>query len=152
MTVLTAEITADSAADTEAAGARLGAALRVGDLLCLDGPLGAGKTVLVRGIAAGLGLDAAVVRSPTFVVHHVYGRPPRLHHADLFRLGAGADVGVLDFDWLLAQAPLVVEWGGLADLGPWRPVRMSIDIEAGERRQIAIQSPAPERLARALAS
>ena len=66
------EIQSRSAAETESLGALIGARLRAGDVVSLDGPLGAGKTVLVRGMATGLGLDPLPVRSPTFVFHHVY--------------------------------------------------------------------------------
>jgi len=78
------------AAATEAFGARLAPFLRPGDLLLLEGPLGAGKTTLVRGLVAALGGDAGEVCSPTFVLleSYVVGAGPvhRLHHADLYRL------------------------------------------------------------------
>jgi len=94
-------LTTDGVPGTEAVAARLAAALRAGDLIALDGPLGAGKTAFVRGLASGLGLDPRVVKSPTFVLHHVYGSPPRLHHLDLYRLGPGAGIRLLDLDGLL---------------------------------------------------
>ncbi|MGI8848013.1 MAG: tRNA (adenosine(37)-N6)-threonylcarbamoyltransferase complex ATPase subunit type 1 TsaE [Candidatus Dormibacteria bacterium] len=127
-------------AATEAFGAEIGALLGPGDLLSVDGPLGAGKTVLVRGLARGLGLDPLAVRSPTFMLHHVYGRPPLLHHADLYRLGPGAAVAFLDIDSLLVEAPLAVEWGSLAELSEWRPLRIELDI-VGERQRIADVDP-----------
>ena len=98
-------LTTASVEATEALAARLSAGLRPGDLVALDGPLGAGKTAFVRGLAAGLGVDATVVKSPTFVLHHVYGSPPRLHHLDLYRLGPGARIELLDLDTLLESAP-----------------------------------------------
>lgn len=80
-------------ADAEATaglGARLAARLAPGDLLLLEGPLGAGKTTLVRGLVAGLGGDPAEVCSPTFVLLETYdvaaGAIARVHHADLYRL------------------------------------------------------------------
>ena len=125
-----------SPAGTQAVAARLGARLGTGDLILLDGPLGAGKTVFVRGLATGLGIDPGLVRSPTFVLHHVYGSPPRLHHLDLYRLGSGAGIALLDLDTLLESAPAAVEWGSYADLSAWRPLRLSFDIAGETARSI----------------
>jgi tRNA threonylcarbamoyladenosine biosynthesis protein TsaE len=142
------QLTTGSVATTEALAARLGAGLRPGDLIALDGPLGAGKTVFVRGLAAGLGVDARLVKSPTFVLHHVYGSPPRLHHLDLYRLGPGARIGLLDLDSLLDTAPAAVEWAGYADLEPWRPLHLLLDIAGDELRHLEAREPAraPARL------
>jgi len=75
---------------TEALGARIAALLRLGDLVLLEGPLGAGKTTLVRGLVAALGWDPGEVCSPTFVLLESYavraGPIARVHHADLYRL------------------------------------------------------------------
>jgi tRNA threonylcarbamoyladenosine biosynthesis protein TsaE len=75
---------------TEALGARIAALLRLGDLLLLEGPLGAGKTTLVRGLVGALGGDPGEVCSPTFVLLESYavqaGAIARVHHADLYRL------------------------------------------------------------------
>ena len=80
------EVTTASPDETEALGARLGRAARGGELLGLVGDLGAGKTCLVRGLAAGLGADPDVVHSPTFVIATEYrGGRLALHHVDLYR-------------------------------------------------------------------
>ncbi|MGO8687912.1 MAG: tRNA (adenosine(37)-N6)-threonylcarbamoyltransferase complex ATPase subunit type 1 TsaE [Candidatus Dormibacteria bacterium] len=141
-------LTTAGVAATEALAARLATGLRPGDLLALDGPLGAGKTAFVRGLAAGLGVDPRSVRSPTFVLHHVYGSPPRLHHLDLYRLGPGARIALLDLDGLLDSAPAAVEWAGYADLQPWRPLHLFIDIAGDDLRHLEVRSPArsPVRL------
>jgi len=78
--------------DTRAYGAKLAAVLRAGDLVVLTGPLGAGKTALVQGIGAGLGVRGPVL-SPTFVIARVH-RPGRLPlvHVDAYRLGSFAEV------------------------------------------------------------
>jgi tRNA threonylcarbamoyladenosine biosynthesis protein TsaE len=138
-----AEVVTSTPAATEAAGAALGAGLRRGDVISLDGPLGAGKTVFVRGLAAGLGLDVAPVRSPTFVFHHVYGRPPGLHHIDLYRLGPGADTTFLDLDSLAEQAPIALEWGGWADLSAWPVIHVEIVPGAGDERRIVVSGDHP---------
>ncbi len=100
-----------TADDTRAYGAKLAAALRAGDLVVLTGPLGAGKTVLVQGIGAGLGVPGRVV-SPTFVIARVHrgGQLP-LVHVDAYRLGSIEEVDDLDLDVDLADSVLVVEWG-----------------------------------------
>ena len=109
-----------AAADTEALGVRLAAGLRPGDLVVLSGPLGAGKTVLVRGLARGLGVRGPVT-SPTFVIAREHRPAPGgtgvpLVHVDAYRLGStGADVAAelddLDLDTDLAAAVVAVEWG-----------------------------------------
>jgi tRNA threonylcarbamoyladenosine biosynthesis protein TsaE len=122
------ELDSPSPEVTEQFGAALGGVLRAGDVLVLEGPLGAGKTCLVRGIVAGAGGDAGAVRSPTFVLHQPHrGAAITVHHIDLYRLGAGASVEVLDLDALLAGGAAVIEWGGYADLHEFHPTTVSID-------------------------
>ncbi|WP_091505207.1 tRNA (adenosine(37)-N6)-threonylcarbamoyltransferase complex ATPase subunit type 1 TsaE [Amycolatopsis sacchari] len=100
--------------DTVAFGERLGRQLRAGDLVLLAGPLGAGKTVLTRGIAAGLGVSGRV-SSPTFVlarVHPAGARGVPLVHVDAYRLGGDlAQLDDLDLDTDLEASAVVVEWG-----------------------------------------
>ena len=85
--------------------------LEPGDLLIASGPLGAGKTALVQGIGAGLGVEEAVL-SPTFVIARVHrsGRLP-LFHVDAYRLGSVREIDDLDLDAVLAESVTVVEWG-----------------------------------------
>ncbi len=96
---------------TRRVGMRLGALLKRGDVVCLDGDLGAGKTTLVQGIAAGWGSTDAV-SSPTFVLVNVYRREDdeRLAHLDAYRLDNPYEAEALDLEALLANGPLVVEW------------------------------------------
>src|SRR5512137_1297190 len=96
---------------TRRLGMRLGALLQAGDLVCLQGELGAGKTTLVQGIAQGWGaLDD--VSSPTFVLVNAYRRPNlgQLFHFDAYRVESPGEAEELDLDSLLSQGPLVVEW------------------------------------------
>lgn len=102
--------------DTEALGRELSADLTAGDLVVLDGPLGAGKTALTRGIADGLGVQGRV-SSPTFVIARQHragadaGAVP-LVHVDAYRLGGDLDeLDALDLDTDLQHAVVVVEWG-----------------------------------------
>ena len=97
-------------ADTRAFGARLAGVLRGGDLIVLNGPLGAGKTALVQGIGVGLGVEGRIA-SPTFVIARVHpGRLP-LVHVDAYRLGSLAEVDDLDLDVDAAEVVTAVEWG-----------------------------------------
>ena len=109
-----------TAADTIALGARLGRELRAGDVVVLSGPLGAGKTVLAKGIAQAMDVDGPVI-SPTFVLARVH-RPrnaeaPAMIHVDLYRLlddtsvDLLAELDSLDLDTDLDDAVVVVEWG-----------------------------------------
>lgn len=96
---------------TRRVGMRLGALLQPGDVVCLVGDLGAGKTTLVQGIAAGWGsLDQ--VSSPTFVLVNVYRRADgeRLFHLDTYRLSGASEAEDLDLDAMLEHGPLVIEW------------------------------------------
>jgi tRNA threonylcarbamoyladenosine biosynthesis protein TsaE len=93
-------------------GRRLARVLRAGDLVILDGPLGAGKTALARGVGAGLGVRGEVT-SPTFVISRVHrgGRLP-LVHVDAYRLSGVSEVDDLDLDASVEDSVTVVEWGG----------------------------------------
>jgi tRNA threonylcarbamoyladenosine biosynthesis protein TsaE len=107
-------ITLSTVDDTVEFGRRLGKILTAGDLVLLAGPLGAGKTVLVRGIAAGLGVIGRV-SSPTFVIERVHKAPDGgvpLVHVDAYRLiGHVEEVDDLDLDTDLTEAAVVIEWG-----------------------------------------
>lgn len=95
-------------------GRALGRALRAGDLVLLAGPLGAGKTVLVRGIADGMGVRGRV-SSPTFVLARVHGPGVHAHcplvHVDAYRLTGLEELDDLDLDSDLTESAVVVEWG-----------------------------------------
>ncbi len=100
----------DDADQTRAVGAALAPHLRAGDVLALSGELGAGKTCLVQGLAAGLDVDARVV-SPTFMLVRTYaGRLP-LVHADVYRLDRLQEVWDLGDEVFAPDAVTVVEWG-----------------------------------------
>jgi tRNA threonylcarbamoyladenosine biosynthesis protein TsaE len=105
------EIISRSPEQTRRIGMRLGALLRTGDILCLVGDLGSGKTTLVQGIVSGWGsLDP--VSSPTFVLVNVYRHPERKHlyHLDTYRLKGSSEAEDLDLDAMIDNGPLVIEW------------------------------------------
>ncbi|MEO7838312.1 MAG: tRNA (adenosine(37)-N6)-threonylcarbamoyltransferase complex ATPase subunit type 1 TsaE [Anaerolineales bacterium] len=103
---------------TRRVGSRLGGVLQAGDVVCLQGQLGAGKTTFVQGIAQGWGsLDS--VSSPTFILVNMYRRadqgrsgmtPPLLFHMDAYRLESTLEAEELDLDSMLAQGALLIEW------------------------------------------
>lgn len=99
-----------SASQTQRLGARLGALLQPGDVLLLEGGLGAGKTVFAQGVASGLEV-ADPVTSPTFTLIHEYeGRLP-FYHVDLYRLGGAADaaaIGLEEYVW--GEGVTLIEW------------------------------------------
>lgn len=107
----TIEFHSYSPEQTRQLGERLGRELRLGDVICLQGDLGAGKTTLVQGIAQGWGSSDAV-SSPTFIIVNVYrGAGQRqLFHMDAYRLDSASEAEELDLDAMLAQGPLLIEW------------------------------------------
>ncbi len=105
------EFISRSPEQTRRLGMRFGALLQVGDVICLVGDLGSGKTTFVQGIASGWGsLDQAT--SPSFVLVNVYrgGDGRRLYHLDAYRLTCAAQAIELDLEAMLESGPLVVEW------------------------------------------
>lgn len=128
----------------EALGARLAAHLRAGDLLVLDGPLGAGKTTLTRGLGAALGARGAVT-SPTFVLarEHPTASGVPLVHVDAYRLTSARELDDLDLDY--DGAIVVVEWGsgkldGVAE--SWIDIAISRD-SVDESRDVTITGNGP---------
>jgi len=142
-------IASESAAATRALGRRLGAAARAGDVILIEGPLGAGKTVLVQGLAEGLGATD-IPTSPTFVlVRHHRGRL-ELVHADLYRLESREEIDALDLLELAEAGVLAVEW---AERAPWldggSAARLRVESTGPEERTIEVVH-APDHLAAAL--
>lgn len=122
----------EDAQDTQALGEELGQALEAGDLVVLDGPLGAGKTTFTQGIAKGMGVKGRVT-SPTFVIareHSSIGSGPSLVHVDAYRLGDDplGELDALDLDSALDNAVVVAEWGGgLVEQLAQRYVHITLD-------------------------
>ena len=133
--------TSRSEAETALIGAALGRLLRAGDVVLLDGMLGAGKTTLVRAVATSMELDIGAVASPTFVVIHEYARPgggspdhPELIHVDAYRLQDASDLDSLGWDTVVARlrtnAALVIEWAerlGSSAIASSEPARLRIE-------------------------
>lgn len=130
------DLVTNTPAETESAGERFGRELRQGDLILIEGDLGAGKTTFVRGVARGAG-STAHVASPTFQLVRVYPGRVQVAHVDLYRVEAGAELGELGLEELLDQGAVVVEWGNRIEA----PEAASLSIEhlGGDRRRLRLQ-------------
>lgn len=131
------EIISQSAGRTLSLGRRLSRRLRQGDIICLFGPLGSGKTVLTKGIAQGLGIAAGKVVSPSFVLIRQYtkARLP-LYHFDLYRLHSLFDITGLGYEeYLYGNGITVIEWADrLKGLLPREYLKVEIEAEPGSKR------------------
>jgi tRNA threonylcarbamoyladenosine biosynthesis protein TsaE len=128
---MTLHTTTRAAAETHALGQRLGAILRPGDVVVLDGELGTGKTVVAKGIAVALGITEPVV-SPTFTVVREYDAATPLVHVDVYRLDHLQELHDLGFDDLVAgEAVTVVEWGDRVSAA-LPSERLRVLLEAGD--------------------
>ncbi|MEU8200191.1 tRNA (adenosine(37)-N6)-threonylcarbamoyltransferase complex ATPase subunit type 1 TsaE [Streptosporangium sp. NPDC049046] len=131
-------------------GEELAALLRPGDLAVLSGPLGAGKTTLVQGIAEGLKVRGPIT-SPTFVIARVHpslSGGPALVHVDAYRLGGDLEVDDLDLDASIEESVTVVEWGeglveGLADDRLEILIGRGASEEPGEERTVTLRGIGP---------
>jgi len=118
-------------------GKGIGVQLRAGDLILLNGPLGAGKTVLVQGIGSALGFNE--VTSPTFVISRVYKGALSLIHVDTYRLLESGKAALylddLDLDTARESAVTVIEWGG-AESARLSDERLEIDIDRTDEQRV----------------
>lgn len=122
-----------------ALGAKLGASLKAGDLILINGPLGAGKTLLTQGIGSALGISG--ITSPTFVISRVHQGSLPLIHVDAYRLLIDGQANLylddLDLDSALPGSVTVVEWGG-AEAARLSEDRLEINIDRSEEvRQVS---------------
>lgn len=123
---------------TLALGRALAAHLRPGDVVALWGDLGAGKTHLAKGVAAGLGVDPAAVTSPTFTLVQEYEADPPLVHLDLYRVETPRELDGLGLDELLGgDAVALVEWPERADGRlPAHTLHLRLTHLGGDRRRV----------------
>ena len=136
-------IETDAEEQTSAAGEEIASLLIPGDVLLLDGELGAGKTAFVRGLARGLGLKADDVTSPTFTLIQEYRSPATdvvLYHADLYRL-TPRETEDLGLGELSEDGILAVEWPDRWSDPPEASYRVRIENLGGEKRRIEISKP-----------
>lgn len=121
-----------------ALGAKIGASLEAGDLILINGPLGAGKTLLTQGIGSALGITG--ITSPTFIISRVHPGTLPLIHVDAYRLLIDGQANLylddLDLDSALSGSVTVVEWGG-AEAAQLSDERLEINIDRSEEvRQV----------------
>lgn len=142
-------IVTTSEAETRAVGRKLASLLRPDDMLLLSGELGSGKTVLVSGLAEGLGIDEEIT-SPTFVIMRRYddGFIP-LVHADVYRLGSLNELIDLDVLDEARGAALVIEWGdAVASAIPGDYLRVHLAVDEEGRRTIDMDPVGPAWMGR----
>lgn len=137
----------DSPELTHQLGVLIGQRAKPGEIWDLEGPLGAGKTQFVKGLAQGLGYGAAVT-SPTFSLQNIYeGRLP-LYHFDWYRLERQKEVEDLGwFDWIGRGGVTVVEWGDkFPGLFPPTLLKISFDILSDLERRLSVEASHPESI------
>ncbi len=134
------DIVTNTPAETEAAGEQFGEGLASGDLVLIEGDLGAGKTTFVRGLVRGVG-SSAHVASPTFQLVRVYPGRVQVAHVDLYRLQDGAELADLGLDELLEGGAVVVEWGDRLEAP--EAALLSIEHLGGDRRHLRLLRDLP---------
>lgn len=134
------KVISHSEEETTALAAKLAPALRPGDVLVLQGELGAGKTEFVRGLAAALGLDTDQVNSPTYTIVNEYPGERPLFHFDLYRLGDPSELYEVGWDDYLGREGLIaIEWGERAgEMLPARYYHLRFGIVSDTEREITI--------------
>ena len=140
---LTIETT--SPEETEEAGEMIGRRIKEGEIIALEGGLGAGKTVLIRGLARGLEIPEDEISSPTFVFLHEHrGRLP-LAHIDLFRVESPSNVADLGIhDYLEGSWVMAIEWAEkAADFLPGNRLTIHISDAETDRRRLTISTENP---------
>lgn len=141
--ISTREVISNSEADTLDLGVRLGNDLAGGEVILLNGALGAGKTVLVKGLAQALEIDSEEVTSPSFTLVNPHQGRLLLYHIDLYRLDEGATAAhAVDLDEILTdeRAVVIIEWAERLGRYPLAPSvwRISIKGDGDEPRHISI--------------
>lgn len=125
--------------------ADLAAVLRPGDIVRLDGDMGAGKTTLVRSIAAAMGVDESAVSSPTYVIMNIYdARVTPIAHLDCYRLGSDEDLAALGWDRVTdGSAIILIEWAErIEDALPDHTARIAITPTGEHARLFELTVPA----------
>src|SRR5438045_200975 len=145
----TGEWISKSESETFDLGIQIGDQLGGGEIILLNGPLGAGKTILVKGIARALGIDEKDVTSPSFTLVNPHRGRLLLYHIDLYRLDEGASAAhAVDLDEILSDedAVVIIEWAERMGRYPLPPyvLRVSITGDGDEPRRISISQASPE--------
>lgn len=134
-------LVSNSAEQTIEEGRKLAAILKAGDILVLTGPLGAGKTCLIKGIALGLGIKEDDVKSPSFtLVNEYYGGTVPFYHLDLYRMKEVSELYNIGWDdYLMRNGIVAIEWGEKAQAFiPKERIEISIDLLSENKRKLHI--------------
>ena len=138
------EIVTKSVGETIEFGRRIGEQLKGGEVVALVGPLGSGKTHLIKGIAAGAGAeDEATVNSPTFVIVNEYAGRLEIYHIDAYRLDSTEQFNALGFDDYCHRASVVlIEWADKVEdaISGVSPIRIELSHFGAEERNICISN------------
>jgi tRNA threonylcarbamoyladenosine biosynthesis protein TsaE len=138
------DIISKSAEETIELGRRLGAKLRGGEVIGICGPLGSGKTHLIKGIAEGAGAKSSKdVTSPTFVIVNEYEGRVDIFHIDAYRLNSESEFDMLGFDdFCYPQSVVLIEWADKVEsaLKTLDYIRINIEHTGEEKRQIHIRN------------
>jgi len=121
-------------------GKKIGRGLKPGDIVCIDGDLGSGKTHLTKGIALGLDIDEHIT-SPTFNIVNEYEGRIKLYHFDVYRVNDPDEIAAIGFDeYIFSDAVSVIEWSDyIKELIPEDHIQINIANESETRRNINIQ-------------
>jgi len=149
--ILSGELVSNSERETFDIGIRIGSQLSGGEIILLNGRLGAGKTMLVKGVAHALGIDEEEVTSPSFTLVNPHHGRLLLYHIDLYRLDEGASAAhAVDLDEILTDenAVVIIEWAERMGRYPLPPyvLRVSITGDGDEPRRISISQTSLEGL------
>jgi tRNA threonylcarbamoyladenosine biosynthesis protein TsaE len=133
-------LTTNSAEQTISAGRELAKILNDGDVIVFTGPLGAGKTTFIKGIALGLGVSENDIKSPSFTLVNEYPATKPMYHLDLYRMKDSSELYEIGWDdYLLRDGIIVVEWGEKArDFLPEKRIEISLEITGESERKISL--------------
>ena len=126
--------------ETISIGRKLGSILKAGDVACLYGDIGAGKTTLIKGIASAFGIEERDITSASFTIIAEYDTSPPFYHVDLYRLEGGGDVFETGlYDYLNRDGVVIIEWAERLEEVPEGSIQVSIDITDDSKRTLAIE-------------
>lgn len=144
MTLFNAQRVSRSENETAAFARELAAELRAGDVLCLSGELGAGKTVFTRGLVEGLRDDtgSTPVKSPTYTILNIYEGAPPIHHFDFYRVENYEDIAALGLDDYWGKGISIVEWPkSFCYSLPGRIINVTLKISGQNERILGVGQP-----------
>ena len=133
-----------SPAETGQVARDLAATLRGGEILAFEGDLGAGKTTFIKALVSSFGIQESEIKSPTFVIMHIYEGQMKFHHFDLYRLGDVDELESLGFQDFLddEKSICLVEWAERAkSVLPTETIRIRLSHEGGDSRKISVEAP-----------